>query len=149
MDVKVGDKVLVSRGFRWKDSDFIDEVAKVTPTGRVRLKRIDNYQFDKNGNQMGGSRDIWSHSYKISIPTPEDYERIERNKLIDHITYQMSKLNRKDIEILDEKTLQILNLALDCVGTLDDERENKFNQIRDIVNDDTDKEQESEEDIER
>lgn len=38
LNVKVGDKVLVSKGSRYyKNNDFIAEVEKVTPTGRIRF----------------------------------------------------------------------------------------------------------------
>lgn len=139
LNVKVGDKVLVSKGSRYKNNDFIAEVEKVTstgrirltPTGRTRLSDRDSTQFDKYGREMG----ITSYyPYRLSIPTKEDYKRVERNKLVGKILYNIRSFNTDNLYNLDTDMLKVLNIALDCIGVTDEKiKEDKLNQIWDIL----------------
>ena len=70
LNVKVGDKVLVSKGSRYKNNDFIVEVEKVTPTGMIKLSRSNNpLSFNKYGKQIGSAGYF---PYRLSIPTEEE-----------------------------------------------------------------------------
>lgn len=138
LNVKVGDKVLVSKGSRYKNNDFIAEVEKVTstgrirltPTGRTRLSDRDSIQFDKYGREMG----ITNYPYRLSIPTKEDYKCVEKNKLIGKILYNIRSLNTDNLYNLDTDILKVLNIAFDCTGVTDEKiKEDKLNQIRDIL----------------
>lgn len=132
LNVKVGDKVLVSKGSRYKNNDFIAEVEKVTPTGRIRLSDSST-QFDKYGREMGTNIPSY-YPYRLSIPTKEDYKRVERNKLVGKILYNIRSLNTDNLYNLDTDMLKVLNIAFDCIGVTDEKiKEDKLNQIRDIL----------------
>lgn len=79
LNVKVGDKLL----YRFSSFGYITEgivtVKRVTPTGRIRID-YNNSQYDKYGREMG--RDIWSGRSSLSIPTIEDYKRLNREAII-------------------------------------------------------------------
>ena len=129
LNVKVGDKVLVSG--RYKENDYIAEVEKVTPTGRIKLSGGSSAQFDKYGREMGANL---YYSHWLSIPTEEDYKRIEKNKLAGEIIYNIRSLNTDNLYNLDTDMLKILNIALDSVGTTDEKiKEDKLNQIKSIL----------------
>ena len=129
LNVKVGDKVLVSG--RYATDDFIAEVEKVTPTGRIRLSDRSSTQFDKYGREMGAK--IY-YSHKLSIPTKEDYNRVEKNKLAGKIIYSIRSLNTDNLYNLDVKTLTVIKTALDCIGVTDEKiKEEKHKQILDTL----------------
>ena len=131
LNVKVGDKVLVSKGSRYKNNDFIAEVEKVTPTGRIRLSDRCATQFDKYGREMASNGYF---PYRLSIPTKEDYKRVEKNKLVGKILYNIRSLNTDNLYNLDTDMLKVLNIAFDCTGVTDEKiKEDKLNQIRDIL----------------
>ena len=98
LNVKVGDKVLVSKGSRYKNDDFIAEVEKVTPTGRIRLSDRSSTQFDKYGREMASNGYF---PYRLSIPTKEDYNCVEKNKLVGKILYNIRSLNTDNLSNLD------------------------------------------------
>ncbi len=130
LNVKVGDNVLVSSG-RGRGEDFIAEVEKVTPTGRIRLSDRSSTQFDKYGREMGTTR---YYPYRLSVPTKEDYKRVEKNKLAGKILYNIRSLNTDNLYNLDTDMLKVLNIAFDCMGVTDEKiKEDKLNQIRDIL----------------
>lgn len=129
LNVKVGDKVLVSG--RYATDDFIAEVEKVTPTGRIRLSDRSSIQFDKYGREMGANL---YYSHKLSIPTKEDYNRVEKNKLAGKIIYSIRSLNTDNLYNLDVKTLTVIKTALDCIGVTDEKiKEEKHKQILDTL----------------
>lgn len=132
LNVKVGDKVLVSKGSRYyKNNDFIAEVEKVTPTGRIRLSDRSSTQFDKYGREMGVNL---YYSHKLSIPTKEDYNRVEKNKLAGKIIYSIRSLNTDNLYNLDVKTLTVIKAALDCIGVEDEKiKEGNLKQILDTL----------------
>ncbi len=86
MDLKVGDKVLVTARY----SQFIEKVAKITPAGNIRLTNGSLYMPD--GRQRGG--DIWSTSC-IQPLTPELEESLRRTTFIKKTLYVMHEI--KDI----------------------------------------------------
>lgn len=132
LNVKAGDKVLVSKGSRYKNEDFIAEVEKVTPTGMIKLSKLSNpISFNKYGRQIG----VKSYfPYELSIPTEEDYKRVKKNKLVGKILYNIRSLNTDNLYNLDTDMLKILNIALDSVGTADEKiKEDKLNQIKSIL----------------
>lgn len=132
LNVKVGDKVLVSKGGMYESDDFIAEVEKVTPTGMIKLSRLNNpLSFNKYGKQIGSASYF---PYRLSIPTEEDYKRIEKNKLVGKILYNIRSINTDNLYNLDTNTLQILKIALDCVGVTDEKiKEDSLNQIKSIL----------------
>lgn len=131
LNVKVGDKVLVSKGSRYKNDDFIAEVEKVTSTGRIRLSDRSSTQFDKYGREMASNGYF---PYRLSIPTKEDYKRVEKNKLAGKILYSIRSLNTDYLYNLDTDMLKILNIAFGCMGVTDEKiKEDKLNQIKSIL----------------
>ena len=130
LNVKAGDKLLISN----TNNEYIATVARVTPTGRIRLAgSFDYMQFDKYGRQMG-TDSLYSGKYRLSIPTEEDYKRVERNKLVGKILYNIRSLNTDNLYNLDTDMLKVLNIAFDCMGITDEKiKEDKLNQIRDIL----------------
>lgn len=68
LNVKIGDKVLLSGGYPHNHYERICEVEKVTPTGRIRLKGYPD-QFNKYGEKM--SRKRWDAPCSISLLTDE------------------------------------------------------------------------------
>ncbi len=132
LNVKAGDKVLASKVGRYKNEDFIAEVEKVTPTGMIKLSRSNSpLSFNKYGKQIGSAGYF---PYRLSIPTKEDYKRIEKNKLAGKILYSIRSLNTDNLYNLDTDMLKILNIALDSVGTTDEKiKEEKLNQIKSIL----------------
>lgn len=105
---QVGDKVAVYyHGFG--DEIKIDEVVRVTPTGRVRLKKVDR-QYDKTGTELG-NRNVFSRSHIVPL-TPELEQEIIQIKTVEKavvlchsvrnkgIDYETAK---KLIELLDKK----------------------------------------------
>jgi hypothetical protein len=129
LTVKVGDKVLVSG--RYKEDDYIAKVEKVTPTGRIKLSGGNSAQFDKYGRQMGANLYF---PYRLSIPTKEDYKRIEKNKLAGKIIYNIRSLNTDNLYNLDITTLTVIKAALDCIGVEDEKiKEGNLKQILDTL----------------
>lgn len=105
LKVKVGDKVLYQYA-HWGDiTERIETVVKVTPTGRIRIDGID-CQFDKYGNKMGG--DVWSGHAHLSIPTEEDYRRIEENAVISKALSLIDGLNKKALSY--DKSVKIVEI---------------------------------------
>lgn len=78
LNVKVGDKVLLTYSAYCKQYQKIVEVTKVTPTGRIKVEGL-NVQFDKYGREMGSSG-FCSEFYKISFVTEEQIIEIEENQ---------------------------------------------------------------------
>jgi hypothetical protein len=133
LNVKVGDKVLVSKGSRYKNNDFIVEVEKVTPTGMIKLSRSNNpLSFNKYGKQIGSAGYF---PYRLSIPTEEDYKRIEKNKFAGKILHNISLLNVDNLYDKDINDLKILKAAVNYIQTTDAIlKEEKFNEIIEIYN---------------
>lgn len=94
LNVKVGDELLYRYNSWGSDVKKIVTVDKITPTGRIRIKGM-NAQFDKYGNEMGG--DVWSGRAYLSIPTEEDYERIERNRIISKAMSLIRKIKKENL----------------------------------------------------
>lgn len=132
LNVKVGDKVLVSKGGMYNDDEFIAEVEKVTPTGMIKLSRSNSpFSFNKYGKQIGSASYF---PYRLSIPTKEDYKRIEKNKIAGKIIYNIRSLNTDNLYNLDVTTLTIIKAALDCIGVEDEKlKEEKLKQILDTL----------------
>ncbi|MCM1225187.1 MAG: hypothetical protein NC548_63120 [Lachnospiraceae bacterium] len=95
LNVKVGDKLLYSWGYVHNRVEKIVTVSKVTPTGRIRIEEYDE-RYDKYGNQMG-NRDSWSCGSHLSIPTEEDYERIERKRIISKAMSLIGNIKRENL----------------------------------------------------
>ena len=105
---RVGDKVAFYNAYE-RDLPEITTVSKITPTGRIRIEKHPYYQFDSNGNQMGG--DGWHRSNIVPL-TPELYEEIKKNNTIRKAVIMCNKVREKDldyetakklIELLDKK----------------------------------------------
>lgn len=105
LNVKVGDEVLYRL---WNLSgvvERIETVTRVTPTGRIRIDGSSS-QFDKYGREMGG--DSWRGGANLSIPTEEDYKRIEENAVISEALSLMEKLNKKTLPY--DKAVKIVEI---------------------------------------
>ena len=105
LNVKIGDKVLYRL---WNFSgtvERIETVTRVTPTGRIRIDGSGS-QFDKYGREMGC--DSWRGGARLSIPTEEDYKRIEENAVISKALSLMEKLNKKTLPY--DKAVKIVEI---------------------------------------
>ena len=105
LNVKVGDEVLYRL---WNLSgvvERIETVTRVTPTGRIRIDGSGS-QFDKYGREMG--TDSWRNGAHLSIPTEEDYKRIEENAVISKALSLMEKLNKKTLPY--DKAVKIVGI---------------------------------------
>lgn len=80
LNVKVGDKVLLSGGYGINKHEKIATVERITPTGRIKVSGSTSY-FNKYGDEMRKS-DSWALKYYLKIPTPEDFKRIEERDFI-------------------------------------------------------------------
>lgn len=105
LNVKVGDKVLYSLRTFSGTVERIETVARVTPTGRIRIDGSGS-QFDKYGREMGC--DSWRGGAHLSIPTDEDYKRIEENAVISKAFSLMEKLNKKTLPY--DKAVKIVEI---------------------------------------
>lgn len=105
LNVKVGDKVLYRLWTFSGTVERIETVTRVTPTGRIRIDGSGS-QFDKYGREMGG--DSWRGGANLSIPTEEDYKRIEENAVISEALSLMEKLNKKTLPY--DKAVKIVEI---------------------------------------
>lgn len=105
LNVKVGDKVLYRLWTFSGTVERIETVARVTPTGRIRIDGSGS-QFDKYGREMGC--DSWRGGANLSIPTDEDYKRIEENAVISKALSLMEKLNKKTLPY--DKAVKIVDI---------------------------------------
>lgn len=102
LNVKVGDQVLYSYWTFSGTKEQIKTVSKVTPSGRIRVEGS-NSQFNKYGREMGVDS-----SGKLSIPTEEDYKRIEEKAAISRALFLMNEMTEKTLSY--EKALEIIKI---------------------------------------
>lgn len=105
LKVKVGDKVLYRYWTFSGAVERIETVTRVTPTGRIRIKGSSS-QFDKYGCEMGA--DLYRDGAILSIPTDEDYKRIEKNAITAKALSLIKKLDRKTLSY--DKALKIVEI---------------------------------------
>lgn len=105
LNVKVGDKVLYRFWTFSGTVEQIETVTRVTPTGRIRIDGSGS-QFDKYGREMGC--DSWRGGANLSIPTEEDYKRIEENAVISNALSLMGKFNKKTLPY--DKAVKIVEI---------------------------------------
>jgi hypothetical protein len=102
LNVKVGDKVIVHSQY----NEYISKITHITKTGRIRTDGTGATYFDKNGNQIGG--DIWHRVY-ITIPTEEDYKRLNKLSIVKKAVNLMGRYGVDDISVEQaEKIIEIL-----------------------------------------
>lgn len=91
MDVKVGDKIVVSSGHI---PDRIGAITRVTNAGSFAVDCCGEALFDKNGRLKGAG--VWdtTHAY---LATEEDIERVRREKVIRGVCQMCNKLKTTDI----------------------------------------------------
>lgn len=110
LNVKVGDKVLLTYSAYCKQYRKIVEVINVTPTGRINIDGI-NVQFDKYGRRMG-KRDFSSEFYQISFVTEEQIAEIlknqKRNSIINKAVRLCQKVNEKNLTY--EQALKLIGI---------------------------------------
>ena len=88
LNVKVGDVVLYYYGNPWSEKHpVITKVAKITPTGRIRVERSIEEQFDKYGKKMGCCSG-WSRPY-IKVPTAEELQEVKEKNFIKDVIQKM------------------------------------------------------------
>lgn len=86
LNVKVGDMVLVTKGYVHSGMQRISEVTRVTPTGRIRIKDSD-FQFNKYGQMMGaGAR---GEPCNIEVITDEEAKEFEEKKEEDRLSAKL------------------------------------------------------------
>ena len=110
LNVKVGDKVLLTYSAYCKQYRKIVEVINVTPTGRIKVEGV-NIQFDKYGRRMG-KRDFSSEFYQISFVTEEQIAEIlenqKRNSIINKAVRLCQKVNEKNLTY--EQALKLIGI---------------------------------------
>lgn len=110
LKVKVGDTLLcIVHHYSGNKERFVT-VTKVMPTGRIRVLELDA-QFDKYGKQMGrgtsraSAFDAWA---ELSVPTPEDYKRIEKKTTIAKAKAALERAVKSKLSY--EKAIEILKV---------------------------------------
>ena len=110
LNVKPGDTLLcIVHHYSGNKERFVT-VTKVTPTGRIRVSGLDT-QFDKYGQQMGRGRgrasafDSWA---ELSVPTPDDYKRIEKKATIAKAKAALERAAKSKLSY--EKVIEILKV---------------------------------------
>lgn len=97
---QVGDKVVVYYGYI--ATPVIDEIVRITPTGRIKLKMA-SAQYNKRGYEMG-CRDSFYRSYIVSL-TPELEQEVIQGKTIEKAAYLCRVTTKKDIDYETAKKL--------------------------------------------
>ena len=110
LNVKVGDKVLLTYSAYCEQRQKIVKVINVTPTGRIKVEGV-NIQFDKYGRRMG-KRDFSSEFYQISFVTEEQIAEIlenqKRNSIINKAVRLCQKVNEKNLTY--EQALKLIGI---------------------------------------
>ena len=78
LNVKVGDKVVLS--YPGSDYRVIDDVIRVTPSGRIKIARNSSKTFSAEGVEMRSDR--WAPRARLYILTPELEAEIHDEKVI-------------------------------------------------------------------
>ena len=112
--VNVGDKLIV----KGRGREFMRTVTKITPTGRIRIKDLDDFQFDPYGNEMGVTG--FGRSYTL-FPYDEDEARniIRRNMRRNVINVGHHLSGEEDLRTLE-------NLAANLQGWIDGIKEGRL-----------------------
>ena len=95
---KVGDKVLMGGKH---GAMTVDEIEKITPTGRIKLKNSSTH-YKQNGWQMGG--DTWNRSM-IQPLTQEHITELRRRTIV----YRLNDFDWKELSL--EKLQQVLQIV--------------------------------------
>ena len=110
LNVKVGDKVLLTYSAYCEQRQKIVKVINVTPTGRIKVEGV-NIQFDKYGRRMG-KRDFSSDFYQISFVTEKQIAEIlenqKRNSIINKAVRLCQKVNGKNLTY--EQALKLISI---------------------------------------
>ena len=111
-DLKVGDEVLYSSG-TFNGFEEITTITKITPTGRIRIARNPEIQFNKYGSEMG-KFDSWSCRARIEPLTEEKREEIRRKKIVQKARRALDALSdsfrtAKNLSEQYEKAMMVLN----------------------------------------
>lgn len=110
LNVKVGDKVLLTYFAYCKQHQKIVEVTKITPTGRIKVNGL-NVQFDKYGQKIG-SNGFCSEFYQISFVTEEQIsefrEKQRRNSIINKAVKLCQQANEKNLTY--DQALEIISI---------------------------------------
>lgn len=109
----VGDKVAVY--YNRYDNPVIDEIVRITPTGRIKLKKA-SVQYDKNGWEMG-CRDSFHRSHIVPL-TPELKQDIVEQTTISRAVSLCHWVKEKD---LDYETAKKLIELLDKKGGIEND----------------------------
>ena len=96
LNVKVGDTVLYHHGSTYGHRlPAITKVAKITPTGRIRVELYPSEQFDKYGKRMGNTS--WSRPY-LEVPTDERLQEVAKKTFIRRLVQKLqSKVTEENI----------------------------------------------------
>ncbi len=110
LKVKPGDKLLCTTYHYSGTRKRIVTVAKVTPTGRIRIAESE-VQFDKYGEQMGGRGNFEAHS-SLSVPTQEDYKELQEKRTIAKAISAMERASKHLSYRQAVKILEVLEVDL-------------------------------------
>lgn len=83
LNVKVGDKVAVERGRHYEKFDI---VKRITPTGIIKLEKLDTYTFSPQGRERNSSTDTFYSRYQIRELTPELEVKLTRQFNVERLT---------------------------------------------------------------
>ena len=95
LKVNVGDTVLYYHGSPWANKiPAITKVAKITPTGRIRVELYPSEQFNKYGNRLGG--DSWNKP-RIKVPSAEELQEVKEKTFIRRTVQKMNACKEDNI----------------------------------------------------
>jgi hypothetical protein len=101
--IKAGDEIAISRRF----NNSLEKVAKVTPTGRIKLTNGDAY--DKNGRLIGEH-----YNYSFIIPMKEYYKYIAERKEKEEKTEIFNQINL-NMRLSKEQLERILAITKEAI----------------------------------
>ena len=89
LNVKEGDKIIVVKSGYCVNKKTVSTVLRVTPTGRIKVKGYEYYQFDKFGQAMG-KHAVWDRVPYLEPYSDKTEQEIKVNAYIDNCRNIMS-----------------------------------------------------------
>ena len=105
--LNVGDKVVVDTG---NGGLAVTTIIKITPTGRVRVKRNPSIFFDKHGNEMT-KYDTWSMCPRMFLrPWTKELEDYIVQKRLEQDACKTAKKLVADTKLTYEQSMAIIKI---------------------------------------
>lgn len=88
LNVKEGDKIIIVKPSYTSCTKSVSTITRITPTGRIKVKGWNEYQFDKYGRAMG-NHDVWYSSPHLEMYDEEVEREIKEKAYIENCTDYM------------------------------------------------------------